>query len=443
MYFLRTIAILTFAILLTACGKSMENDHSTYLSSLSLEEIIQKHTVSCQNSECPEAVAKVIVKSKNRVGQCSGFLVAPNMMMTNGHCLPKAELKSFHQCSDKIAVLFPTTTNATEENARCKKVHRFQHFKTTLDYLIFELDRNVDRKFLKLDQSGVGNMEDFTTWTMNPVSIEHGHFIRKQCKSILNSLLIPEAKDNHFPINAFGDCLSIPGNSGSPIIDSNGKVRAIVAGVFKEQYLQAISMAKLQSELRTSFLKAENVACMDLRSVGLNNFHPDCKKYSLDSALRVIPGEEFKKKISLATSELKSKIMDNNFLNEQFQYRSNIELRAGGLNIIKPFINCVNDDATIDNQLPEWQVKIGYNKYLQAEAKITELKQNIPLQHTGSALILNINNRTIEIPNCSNQTNVQRNSIFAQQMNEYSAPVFQRPLMFDQEDQPIGMPFSF
>lgn len=431
------IILSSLILLLTSCGRSIENaDYSFNRGDMRRLEVVMKdHTVSCQGANCPDAIAKVIIKNSRGVGQCSGFLIKKNFVLTNGHCIPKQELKSYHQCNDKIAVLFPTNQKSFEENARCKKVHRYSQGKGKIDYLLFELDRKVDREPLEVKQSGVVNNEKFVAWTMNPVSTTHGHFVKKDCTSLRDTLLIPDGKTRYFPVVAFGSCLSIPGNSGSPIIDENGKVRAVVAGVFKREYLQLITQAKPLYETAALFLRAENTACMDLRAAGYNNIHGKCKNHDMKNPFRLTPGKTFKKEIAMAKIELKNKIAANQILSQNFQFRTNINVRVGGTNIIQPSLNCINDEVTQLEMIPEWIVKVGYNKYLQPVTVIKEQEQKLTLNRDVQGLQLSSNSLNYIVPNCSQVDSTIGQSSF------HSKPQFHKPDLSSLEIPATGWHF--
>lgn len=94
------------------------------------------------------------------LADCSGFLVAPNILVTAGHCIAsKKECQGFRYVFDyaKTSADQKDFTLETKNVYRCKKIVKsILNRDTDLDFAVIELDRNViDRAPLKFRRTGL------------------------------------------------------------------------------------------------------------------------------------------------------------------------------------------------------------------------------------------------------------------------------------------------
>lgn len=148
---------------------------------------------------------------------CTGFLVAPKIMVTAGHCYTEEKLA----CQDNLWIFDYKTSEKGEflkQNIfRCKKVlHRKLENDSGIDFTIIELDREVyDRKPLNLSRQ-------------RPVEgiplVIMGHPMGLPLK-IADGGEVLALNDNFFQANLD----SFEGNSGSPVFNKgNGEVEGIL-----------------------------------------------------------------------------------------------------------------------------------------------------------------------------------------------------------------------
>jgi V8-like Glu-specific endopeptidase len=157
---------------------------------------------------------------QNALGNCSGFLVAPDLLVTAGHCVPSQSqcdnaLWVFDYRNEKIGNLSIDKSNVY----KCVKIVNQELNSTTkADYALIQLDRKVtDRKPLKFRTSGkVSTGTDLVVIghpSGLPTKISAGASVRKN------------TQDQYF----VSDLDTYGGNSGSAVFDAKtGQIEGIL-----------------------------------------------------------------------------------------------------------------------------------------------------------------------------------------------------------------------
>lgn len=257
------------------------NVHHLTVAPAMIDRVIGEAQVKCESPEtCPANVAMIIIKEKSGLSQCTGFLIGPQTLMTNSHCLPKELRTSGASCADLTAVFASVDGQNTGERVPCEKVE----FASTIasdegsrlavdlerrnrpqaDFAILHLKNPTSRPPLPLGDEGLQDKEALTALTIDPVSDVNpgGTLRRKNCTAVAGSVLAPDFTGKNAgrfaPVAALSDCEILHGNSGSPLVDEQGRVRAVLFATLpsrqtKEQNFKAMSLAT-------------NLACLDPQS---------------------------------------------------------------------------------------------------------------------------------------------------------------------------------
>jgi V8-like Glu-specific endopeptidase len=142
------------------------------------------------------------------LSSCTGFLVAPDLLLTAGHCV-----RDQNDCNRNVWVLdydVSQSTFAKKQVVSCKKILESN---SAADYSLIKLQRPIlDRPYLKLRRTG----------KLNPNSefIVIGHPLGLPKISTDQAWLRGNLLKKTFTINS--DTFS--GNSGSPVIDVNSSI---------------------------------------------------------------------------------------------------------------------------------------------------------------------------------------------------------------------------
>jgi V8-like Glu-specific endopeptidase len=146
----------------------------------------------------------------NSVASCTGFLVAPDLLVTAGHCVPDAEA-----CQDKLIVFDVLESSSKKDGYHVKKKNIFscKEILTTdsaNDIRIIRLDRNVNgRKSLKTSSRG--------SIILNQKVFMIGHPIGMPLMLSKTAFVLDIEEDIFFR----ADLDSFVGNSGSPVFNQN------------------------------------------------------------------------------------------------------------------------------------------------------------------------------------------------------------------------------
>jgi hypothetical protein len=161
---------------------------------------------------------------QNSVGLCSGFLIAPNIILTAGHCL-----KYEKYCQDYpwyFGYMQSTSDNKIDSKNMyyCKKILDKKQNGNGLDYAIIELDREVlNRPTLQLRKKG--KIPFFT-----PL-ISLGHPMGLPMKAILGGRVLQNNQRDYFKANLD----TFIGSSGSPVINiKTGVVEGVLTSGGKD-----------------------------------------------------------------------------------------------------------------------------------------------------------------------------------------------------------------
>ena len=182
--------------------------------------------------ECEPAVALISVATGKGVSRCTGFLISPNRILTNDHCL-KGNSDLAKNCGNYVFAHFNGDVHRT-----CGKVlYRSDSSKTeNPDYAILELSQPVsDREPLKFSRRGFMNNEKAKIYRVQMTQdLKTGSYggiqTRIECFASYRTLLNANVISSRVPVMTFGDCAIMNGNSGSPILNAYGEVAAINQG---------------------------------------------------------------------------------------------------------------------------------------------------------------------------------------------------------------------
>lgn len=274
-----SVFAISITLLLTACGKSKSNPQAFYFDTFTVQPrepistAILKATVTCAEAHCSPAVGLLAFENKT---QCTGFLIGPQKIITNAHCLKNVSADSLPQS----VIAFPKTDLLNAETISLKSILQVTDYDVndpsqSIDLAVLELSAPTLRPYLEIDSSGVEANETLEAWVVTPSSSAEfsGTLEKKLCTSVTNSALLPSYQSSLDPVILVGDCVLHPGNSGSPLVSasgaSTGKVKSVLQAIIEKQYLPQLSKIaknKLQPMNIASLARCAQGACHALQN---------------------------------------------------------------------------------------------------------------------------------------------------------------------------------
>lgn len=198
-----------------------------------LSEVIDNYHVSCEKPmECPGYMAMLALEWKDDLGfyytRCSSFLIGGDVMATNAHCIPD-DLKVGDSCVDRLYALFPKSKGNVAERVGCEKIlSKFRDDEAGFDYAFIKLAKKMDREIPEVDFGERLNDMPITIWKVDPRESYFGLIRKVNCKILEDSLRNFSSfhTPNH-PNFSYTGCENLNGNSGSPLLNNDGKVIGI------------------------------------------------------------------------------------------------------------------------------------------------------------------------------------------------------------------------
>jgi len=293
---LRVIVVLSSGLAcvsFTGCGSGSNNSNSNdgYIYPTPPDTaygIASNAQVSCNDpTQCSPSVGMLttVIDASNGnqpgspAGECTAFLVSPQIMATNSHCIPKDLKAPGSSFANRGWVYFPSIDGSPGNTpmpsypavaVTCDQVLGA----TTLpaetravpDYAFFHLSAPVSRPILVFSREGLSDGAKFQLVKVDPTSKTSavGSMVSATCTAVHNSILVPKSNDDLSGNMLFSDCTVIEGNSGSPLMDSLGQVHAVIQMLFESDTIESrLSIPLLDGGLAT-LNAGTNFGCVDI-----------------------------------------------------------------------------------------------------------------------------------------------------------------------------------
>lgn len=184
---------------------------------------------------CPPGVGMLVFDAEPRPERCTATLVAPDRVLTASHCVRRAARSAGASCRGGW-VSFPASDGAAADWVECRDVVSATELadESTLrqDWALLRLARPVRRPALTVLPVDVpaGAIVTIVSVTPHPI-YDSQHELRARLCRVFPSdpaerALGPAAAQ----VGWLTGCAILPGNSGSPVLDGEGRVRGLVHG---------------------------------------------------------------------------------------------------------------------------------------------------------------------------------------------------------------------
>ncbi|WPU65442.1 trypsin-like serine peptidase [Peredibacter starrii] len=223
MNFTKLLVLLVLSTLLASCGQNSNGKKIISLNSEEMNKMMSEQTFECASengSNCPDGIARLFVVNEEdptRSSVCSGFLNGDNRLVTNNHCL-----STLSQCKATYISIY---SSKGLETARCKSIiHTEVDGKTlnqkAVDFTVLELDHKIQNsKPLPVAKRQAYQGEKLIAWVVDQINNRQARITELNCN------LSRKAKSLELQ-----NCPVISGNSGSPVLNEQGELSALIWG---------------------------------------------------------------------------------------------------------------------------------------------------------------------------------------------------------------------
>lgn len=281
---MKSFVITSLTLLFAACApNNSENQNSLRGPEVGgIVEILSQSELQCGKSDvCPADVGMVVIRMNDSLGQCTGTLVAPDLVLTNSHCIPQ-DLKDQPNanCNDFLGFV-KRDDKALKQIASCQELVYFSILSAgaegnaDIDFALFRISHALVRpnEIHKISRNGFSDMASYHIYAVDPIDNElgvpDGNLVRKDCLAVFGSLLVPEFNSKLSPlVSFFGDsCHVIGGNSGSSIRSENDDILGVMNKGHRPGSQSSGLFHNSKNVVPESFGLGINFACLALKGV--------------------------------------------------------------------------------------------------------------------------------------------------------------------------------
>lgn len=188
-------------------------------------------------ASCPSAVGMLIVDADAapEPERCTATLIAPDRILTASHCLAASTRRAGAGCP-RTWISFPQTASADAEQVACERVEyaveSISEDALRPEHAVLKLVRTVARAPLAIDATPPvpGSIVTVASVTPHPIYGSTHLITTRLCRAIDSSLAQRELGDPAAQVGWLSSCPIARGNSGSPVLDHDQHIRAIVHG---------------------------------------------------------------------------------------------------------------------------------------------------------------------------------------------------------------------
>lgn len=229
---LQTLLLISLTVLLAACGKPESKKISRKREHITPEQmslILENQSITCGDQDfCPEGIARMFsinFEDASNSSTCTAFLVAPDVVMTNTHCVYGNNMGLEKICS---GLYFAFPSQGFSYTAQCSKIlwrdgrqHGRHHYRDgDNDFALVKLDRKIPLTPLKLITGALKRGAVVFPLVVDQIGGFNARITKLECKV--------EKETPKYGVVQLANCPVIAGNSGSPVMDKDQNVVGII-----------------------------------------------------------------------------------------------------------------------------------------------------------------------------------------------------------------------
>ncbi len=177
----------------------------------------------------------VVASKELEPERCTASLIAPDRVLTASHCLSPPERRAGAACASTW-LAFPETSDAPTEWVACARVvyasEVLSEDALRPEHAVLQLARATTRAPLRVDATPPepGSIVTVVSVTPHPIYGSTHALATRLCRAIDSSPAQAELGSAAANVGWLARCPIERGNSGSPVLDYEGRIRAIVHG---------------------------------------------------------------------------------------------------------------------------------------------------------------------------------------------------------------------
>ena len=337
-------------------------------------------------------------------------MIGNNIIATNFHCLPEGLAREGADCHNLIEFVFPSLPDKEGETFECDRV---LYLSPPLgvnvlrpDYAFIKLKSSPRRRPLEISQQGFPDHSKVTLYKMDPdPEGRHGVVRKIECLAIQNSIINPYFTSDTAPMVLLTNCPIVKGNSGSPLLLSDGEAHGVVSATIEMPMTKALH-DRIGSSPKLNFGFGSNFSCLTNPDLGFYMKKASDCEVSIDSSSQQKRADAMIQKIiDKALKELQEKVngstqkellagkplllwkaTDEKLFRQQ--PKSNLLLKVTfepqcllpKTMDLRPFENKLSKKIiSMPQEIPEYLVSERLDEYLRYAVQLEETKKKIPL----------------------------------------------------------------